>query len=337
MNGVLFLHSITLENRLMDNHPGGTNPYRVTAAKRASSSVAPFTFAFHSIAHEGHPERNEDTILVDRGRGLASVFDGVGGVSAGEIASQLAARVISQAWRHTLQQQQPQNSSDLLMLHDDLDIQVLVHQLLEEAQAAISDEGDRRVKAAATPPEQVTYPATTAIVAVLCQHSGKKGYVIGYAHAGDSRIYLLRRDEPLQRLTRDDGYFLLKMQDQTLSEDDAFRIDQATHIDQLSETERAIFEKRNGITQRLGHFTPKAPSLTIHTAQTVIAPGDRMLLCSDGIHDNLTDAEIETIVRCGAHTVVARHLVQRALDRSREECLRSKKDDMSAIVITCNC
>jgi hypothetical protein len=94
MNGVLSLHSITLENRLMDNHPKGTNLYRVTAAERASSSVAPFTFASHSIAHEGHPERNEDTILVDRGRGLASVFDGVGGVSAGEIASQLAARVI---------------------------------------------------------------------------------------------------------------------------------------------------------------------------------------------------------------------------------------------------
>src|SRR5260221_5447808 len=75
----------------MDNHPRGTNPHRATAAKRPSSSVAPFTFACHSIAHEGHPERNEDTILVDRGRGLASVFDGVGGVSAGEIASQLAA------------------------------------------------------------------------------------------------------------------------------------------------------------------------------------------------------------------------------------------------------
>ena len=105
----------------MDNHPRGTNPHRATAAKKASSSVAPFTFAAHSIAHEGHPERNEDTILVDRGRGLASVFDGVGGVSAGEIASQLAARVIRQAWKHTLQQQ-PQNSSDLLMLHEDLDI-----------------------------------------------------------------------------------------------------------------------------------------------------------------------------------------------------------------------
>ena len=75
----------------MDNHPRGTNSHRVTAAKRASSSLSLLTFASHSIAHEGHPERNEDTILVDRGRGLASVFDGVGGVSAGEIASQLYA------------------------------------------------------------------------------------------------------------------------------------------------------------------------------------------------------------------------------------------------------
>src|SRR5260370_28525828 len=126
----------------MDNHPRGTNPHRVTAAKRAFSSVAPFTFASHSIAHEGHPERNEDTILVDTRRDLASVFDGVGRASAGEIASQLAARVIRQAWTHTLQQQQPHNSSDLTMLHDDLDIQVLVHHLLEQAQAAIHANDD---------------------------------------------------------------------------------------------------------------------------------------------------------------------------------------------------
>ncbi len=168
----------------MDNHPGGTNPEKVTAPFAAVSSVPPFTFASYSIAHEGHPERNEDTILVERGRGLAAVFDGVGGVSAGEIASQLGARVVRQAWGHIMRQQQPQNSSGLLMLHDDLDIQVLVHQLLEEAQSAISDEGDRRVKVAATMPEQVTYPETTAIVAVLCQHPGKKGYVMGYAMSG---------------------------------------------------------------------------------------------------------------------------------------------------------
>jgi serine/threonine protein phosphatase PrpC len=60
------------------------------------------------------------------------------------------------------------------------------------------------------------------------------------------------------------------------------------------------------------------------------------LLCSDGIHDNLTDAEIETTLRQEARTIIARQLVQHAIDRSHEECLRAKKDDMSAVVITCN-
>ncbi len=119
------------------------------------------------------------------------------------------------------------------------------------------------------------------------------------------------------------------------NEEDALRIDQATEANQLSDTEREIFNKRNGITQSLGHLTPKNPTLNIHTAQIVALPGDRILLCSDGIHDNLTDAEIEAILRREARTTVARHLVQHAIDRSREECLRAKKDDMSAIVITC--
>jgi serine/threonine protein phosphatase PrpC len=224
----------------------------------------------------------------------------------------------------------------MLLLDDDLNIQAFVAQLLERAQAVLNDEGEQRARAGAATSGQVSYPETTAIVATLCRQAGKQGYVLGYAHAGDSRLYLLRQGRPLQRLTRDDGYLQLQLQEQAISEEDALRIDQATHSDQLSETEQAIFAKRNGITQRLGHLTPQAPSLTIHTAQSMIAPGDRLLLCSDGIHDNLTDAEIETIVQGAGRTVVAHQLVRHALERSREECLRAKKDDMSAIVITCN-
>ncbi len=76
---------------------------------------------------------------------------------------------------------------------------------------------------------------------------------------------------------------------------------------------------------------------TIHPeTKTVIKPGDRILLCSDGIHDNLTDAEIESILLREPRTIAARNLVQNAINRSHEECLRAKKDHMSAIVITCN-
>lgn len=318
-----------------------------------SEKTTLLTYAHHTEAHEQHPERNEDCILVDRQRGLAAVFDGVGGSDGGEVASKLGARTIRRAWKRVVQQRQPGTSSTLFMLTDDLNIESMLCELLQEAQEAISAEGERRVKRAkkakATQEDTLhletkaegeekkdIYPETTTVVALLCQRAGQDGYTMGIAHVGDSRGYLLRPGQPLQRLTGDDGYFTLKILDHTINEEDALRIDQATEADQLTETEREIFNKRNGITQSLGHLTHKKnPTLTIHTAQTVVKRGDRILLCSDGIHDNLTDTEIEAILQREALTTVARHLVQCAINRSHEECLRAKKDDMSAIVITC--
>ena len=49
----------------------------------------------------------------------------------------------------------------------------------------------------------------------------------------------------------------------------------------------------------------------------------------------MTDAEIETTLLREARTTVARHLVQCAINRSHEVCLRARGDDMSAIMITC--
>jgi protein phosphatase len=301
-----------------------------------SKTIYPFTFTSRSIAHQGHLQRNEDTIMIDRRRGLAAVFDGVGGANAGEVASQLGAKTIRRAWKRRVHPHFSESKVELPVLTEDVDIQALLQQVIEEAQEVISAEGDRRVEVAALQEGKETYPGTTAVVVALCQRPTKKGYCMAYAHVGDSRLYLLRARRALQRLTFDDGYFLLKIQDQTISEEDALRIDQATHVDQLSDLEREIFSKRNGITQCLGHFAPSHSSLTIHTAQVEIFPGDQVLLCSDGIHDNLTDAEIEAVVRRRGRTTVAHHLVQSALGRSREGGLRAKQDDMSAIVITCN-
>ncbi len=322
-------------------------------------TIAPLTFARHTKAHEGHPERNEYTLLVDGQLGLAAVFDGVGGSEGGEVASRLGARTIRRGWKRFLEQRRLEHSSQLLMLNDDLSIETILCDLVQEAHDAINAEGERRVRRAkkgqesqvkeeTSNPEtraegqereepKESYPETTIAAVLLCQQTGVDGYVLGVAHVGDSRVYLLRAGQPLQRLTRDDGYYTLRIEDHTINEEDALRIDQATEADQLNDTEREIFNKRNGITQSLGHRTHKKnPIPTIHTAQTVVRPGDRILLCSDGIHDNLTDSEIEAILRQKARTTVARRLVQKAIDRSHEECLRAKKDDMSAIVITCN-
>lgn len=117
----------------------------------AADTIAPLTFARDTKAHEGHPERNEDTILVDAERGLAAVFDGVGGSEGGEVASRLGARTIRRAWKRFLEQRRPEHSSELLILNDDLSIESILCDLVQEAQKAINAEGERRAKWQRTP------------------------------------------------------------------------------------------------------------------------------------------------------------------------------------------
>jgi PPM family protein phosphatase len=77
--------------------------------------------------------------------------------------------------------------------------------------------------------------------------------------------------------------------------------------------ERDYFGKRYGITQALGWDGIE----TIHIDQLKLEPGDCVLLCTDGIHDNLTDQEIEEVLRGGAPKTAAKWLVQRAQQLAR--------------------
>src|SRR5215470_1144519 len=67
---------------------------------------SPFVYSHRSTANERHPTRNEDCILIDEMTGLFAVFDGVGGSSAAEIASQTAVQATMQTWRGMLRQYQ---------------------------------------------------------------------------------------------------------------------------------------------------------------------------------------------------------------------------------------
>lgn len=282
----------------------------------------PFTFARYSVPHEKHPERNEDTILVDEQWGLAAVFDGVGS-GPGRLASRLAARVIRRGWRKALREP----------IDPDLNRGELLQDLMYEAHTQIRALGERLAKDAQ---EKIVNPGTTAVLAAFHkQRADQHEYILSYAHVGDSRIYLLRPHQPLQRLTDDDGYLSLRLLDGSITESDALRIDQATAPDQLSEIELDYFERRNGITQALGSVKP----LTVHINSISVFPGDRVLLCSDGIHDNLVDREIADLLGREARTVVAKKIVLHAIERSHQDnqtSLRAKLDDMTAVVVTCN-
>lgn len=289
------------------------------------SPSSPFVYARRSIPHAGHPERNEDRIIADARLGLAVVLDGVGS-SAGAVASRLAAREIRRGWKHFLQDAQ---SGEDAQASCQPAIPATLQRILEEASVQLQPGKLGAIDADGKPANTET---TVALAVFYRQHSAQ-GCTMFYAHVGDSRVYLLRPGESLARLTDDDGYMGKLIRENKLSKADALRIDQAIYSDELTEQDQELFEKRNGITQALGDQKP----ITVHLGQLALVPGDRILLCSDGIHDNLLDREIEEILRVRGRTTVARTLVQRALQRSQEDpntTLRPKSDDMSALVVT---
>lgn len=290
-------------------------------------AYSPFTYAYHSIANERHPLRNEDRILVDELTGLVAVFDGVGGSAAGEIASQAASYATLHTWMHLLQQQSSQPDALVSLSRcDQLDLSSILNDLILEADDSVRNDGAARAG--------TDDLATTVALAALCHDPETHHYKLIFGHVGDSRIYLLREQEPLQRLTSDDGLLAVLVEKQLINDHEAMRIDQAMNSKQLTDVEYSYFRLRGGITQALGGPVPP----TIHISQATIKPGDRILLCTDGIHDNLTDKEIEYILRSTPRSTVARTLVQQSQQRSHQELsttIRAKPDDMSAVVVTC--
>jgi protein phosphatase len=255
---------------------------------------------------------------------MIAVFDGVGGSAAGEIASQIAAHSTRMRWLE-IRRQQARSRHDRKPLEscDKIDFYALLQQLLEYADEQVRTDGAHLAG--------TTDLATTVAIAALCRQGNN--LQMFYAHVGDSRAYLLPEQGSLRRLTVDDGLLGRLVENQMMSEEDARRIDQAMYTSELTDLELSYFRHRGGITQALGG--PLRPN--IHLDCTPIALGDRVLLCTDGIHDNLTDDEIEKILRNSPRNLAARCLVDRSLLRSREErhtTIRAKPDDMSAIVLT---
>jgi hypothetical protein len=106
----------------------------------------------------------------------------------------------------------------------------------------------------------------TTLTAVAVSNDGQ--YVI--ANVGDSRTYLYREGR-LRRLTRDQSLVQALIDRGMLSEQDARRHPQRP----------VVLEALDGVQRPL-------PPLQLVQAR----PGDRLLLCSDGVSDYVTDREL---------------------------------------------
>lgn len=199
------------------------------------------------IVGDTHPGRvrdhNEDAILVDEGRGLAVVADGMGGHASGEVASQIT-------------------------------IDTFAGQSVLGALAATLLDAHRRIVERALAQPESKGMGATVVVAQADAHSYRISWV------GDSRVYHWRRGAGLQQISRDHSY-----------------LEWLLAKGEISEAEARTHPQRNVVTQALGANEPEPePDSRTETWQ----PGDRLLLCSDGLNDELEDAQIAAILAASA-------------------------------------
>lgn len=229
---------------------------------------------------------NEDAFLADDELGLYVVADGMGGHAAGEVASQEAVEAIYGMIKQGLRA--------LPSLH------VLTH---EHARSAV------RLM------EGAVQAATYMVFALSEFDYDKTGMgttisallVLGdYAvtgQVGDSRIYQIQAGQARQ-LTEDHTLISWQLKQGLITAEEAKR---SPH--------------RNVITRAVGNHD----YVEVDTGLVTLKARDQFLLCSDGLHAYLQEAEIAVLAEVGGQPAV-----QRLIDQAN---LRGGKDNITAVIV----
>lgn len=128
--------------------------------------------------------------------------------------------------------------------------------------------------------------------ATLCMVRG--GYVI-FAHVGDSRAYMLNSD--ITQLTRDHSY-----------------VQELVKLGQITPEEAKRHPRRNYITRAMG----VEQALKVDTGVKPYS-GERLLLCSDGLIDDIEDHELLEVAGIGAPKECVKKLVELANERGGKD------------------
>jgi len=124
------------------------------------------------------------------------------------------------------------------------------------------------------------------------------------ANVGDSRAYLVNRGE-IKQLTKDHS-----------------QVQELVDAGQISSDQSRHFAGRNIITRAVGAST----DIQVDTQVVHLSPGDRILLCTDGLWEPVTDEEIHRIVMQSSNPQVA---CQELVGLANQ---RGGKDNISLII-----
>jgi protein phosphatase len=196
---------------------------------------------------------------------MAVVADGMGGMAAGEVASDITVKTVLgkiQEWVDAWASKASEPATGLGKVRDtgdDLPLAQLVQSVVEANRQVISegekDPGKRGM-------------GTTCTVAAL------SGLTLYIAHVGDSRAYLVREGQLIQ-ITVDHSLVQEMVDDGLISPEEAWD-----------------HPRKNIVTRSIG----SDPNLEVATYILDVFAGDQILLCSDGLNTMIRDHEIERIM-----------------------------------------
>lgn len=219
-------------------------------------------------------EKNEDAFLVDEVSHLYLVADGMGGHAGGGFASTHAVQVVAEELKRQANGQEMTQP-----LRADPERTRVQIQLLHALQRANEVLFQRSLA-----DSQLRGMGTTLTVLKFDERWAN------LAHVGDSRAYLMREGK-LSQLTSDHSW----VQEQVRS-------------GVLTPEEARLHPLKNIITRSMGHER----EVKVDLSKEEYRPGDRFLLCSDGLTNMVTDEEILATVSQEAPEPAVRRLIQRA-------------------------
>ncbi len=226
-------------------------------------------------------EKNEDSFLVNEELGLFLVADGMGGHLGGDFASRIAVQTIGE-----------------------------MIELLEEDPETTLQEGNhikpgdfsgyfryavrlasKRIHDTAQDDPSLRGMGTTAVGMLI---RDGKAYV---ANVGDSRVYRVRGGE-IAQITRDHSLVGEQIRAGLLTEEDA-----RTH------------RLKNIITRSVGFQEDVEADIEIRA----LGVDDQFLLCSDGLSNMITDAEMRDVILVNEPEAACRRLIDLANERGGDD------------------
>jgi serine/threonine protein phosphatase PrpC len=219
-------------------------------------------------------QRNEDSAHVDERGRFVIVCDGMGGHGAGDVASQMAVEIV----REAMEDEAATFATYATEPTQDgrTQLAAVMRRIVEHANQMVFERSERE-------PALHQMGSTLELVAIC----GTEAFI---AHVGDSRTYLVRNGK-IAQLTVDHTVAETMRRAGTINSEEA-------RVSPM----RSVLSNAIGVT----------PTVTVELLRIELKQGDRILVCSDGLHDYFTKDELALHVAAGDLDTVLAQMIEHA-------------------------